>query len=249
MPNQLFGVAKSLANRLFPDRNQPAGLEFTIPFNSNAVTSFTYQLQLQNVKLEWVTGAYIDNSANAQPFNMTIGETGQQITVPARNQASIELLGLRGDKLSFAATSTGNVDVKVIFLNYVPSSANSIWSVLDPATVVGTVTVNGTVTALPVVSAYIDRSLTTGALNTPQSLMGANAARRTFNIHNPYANSAKANGGVLTVAFGAGKTYGQAGGFDVAPGGSFPPPGMAVTNQQIFISATDATCVVSAFEI
>jgi hypothetical protein len=249
MANPFFGVAKALKNRLFPDRNGPAGLQFTFPFRTNAVTLFEYQLQLQPVKLEWITGAFIDNATNAQPFNLLIGETGQQISIPANSQGFVELLGLNSDKVSITGRSTGNVDVNVTFTNYVPLSGTVIWSVLDPSQIIGTITVAGTVTALPTMSDSIDRSATVAAANVAQSLMAANPARKLFNIMNPYANANLANGGILTVSFSASKVYGQVGGYDIAPGGSFNMSGFGMPNEQIFIAATDAGAVVSAMEI
>lgn len=247
--NNLFGVAQALKNRDYPSLNKPSGLSFRFPFQSQAVTDFVYQIQLQPVKLEWITGVFIDNSLNPQPFQLLLADTGQKITVPAYNQASIELLGLYSDKVSVRGITTGNVDVPVIFLNYVPSGANSIWSVLDPGTVIGTITVNGTVTALPTMATSVDRSLTTGALNTPQSLMPANAARKLMHIFNPFSNGAMTNGGVLAVGIGAGVNVGALGAYEIGPGGSMTFDGFGVPTAQIFISASDANCNVSAREI
>jgi hypothetical protein len=58
MANQIFGTAQKVRNREFPKTNNPAGLRFTFPFNTFAITSYEYQLQLQPVGLEWITGCY-----------------------------------------------------------------------------------------------------------------------------------------------------------------------------------------------
>jgi hypothetical protein len=246
---QPAGTAQPLVNRYFPDKNKPRGLRFTFPFLDQAITQFEYQLQLQPAAMEWISGVFIDNSANQQQFQLLIGETGQRVTVPGYSQAVFELFGLLTDKVTIVGVTTGNVNVVATFTNYVPDSANSIWSVLDPGTVIGTITVNGTVTALPTTGAPIDRSATIAAAGTPQSIAAANPNRRMLHIFNPMANAALPNAGVLTVGFGAGENYGDPGGYDITPGGSFTFDGSAIPSSQIFISSTDAGAVVSAMEI
>jgi hypothetical protein len=160
------------------------------------------------------------------------------------------LLGLASDKVSIQGSTTGNIDLVVTFLNYVPDSANSIWNVIDPNTVIGVVTVNGVVTALPTVSAFINRSGTTDAvLNTSTVLMVANASRRFMHVYNPFTNAVKTNGGILAVSFANGIHVGMAGAMEISPGGSLTFDGSAVPSQQIWISASDASCVYSAYEI
>lgn len=250
MANSLFGSAQKVRNREFPKLNNPAGLRFTFPFNAFAVTSYEYQLQLQPLGLEWITGCYIDNSQNAQAFQLIMPDTGQRITVPAYSQGVFELLGLASDKVSIYGTTTGNIDLTVTFLNYVPDSANSIWNVVDPNTVIGVVTVNGVVTALPSVGSFINRSGTTDAvLNTSSVLMNANASRRILHVYNPFANASKTNGGILAVSFANGIHVGAAGAMEISPGGSLTFDGSAVPSQQVWISASDASCVYTAYEI
>lgn len=236
-------------NRTFPATNKPSGLRFLFPFNSDAVTNYNYQLQLQPVKLEFITGCFIDNSLNAQQFQLIMTDTGQKVTVPAYSQGFFELLGLSSDKVSIQGITTGNIDLTVTFLNYVPVSGTLIWSVIDPGTVIGAITVNGAVTAYPSASDSVDRSKSIAAANTPEQLMPANGSRRTANIFNPFANSALTNGGVLTVSFGTAKTYGQSGGYDIGPGGSFSLDGFGIPSEIVYISSTDAGAVVSAYEI
>lgn len=250
MANPFFGVAKALANRLFPDRNKPSGLTFTFPFKTNNVIQFDYQLQLQPVKLEWITGVFIDNGSNPQPFTLIIGETGQTMTIPANSQANLEVLGLIGDKVSITGATTGAVDVPVTFLNYVPTSANTIWSTLNAGQAIGTITVNGSVTALPTATAFNNGSGTTGGVaNTPVQVFAANANRRFLTLYNPYVNAPKANGGIVGVSFGAGLNVGQPGVLEMAPGGSLRFDGLGITSQSVFVSSSDASCVFSAYQI
>lgn len=250
MANTLFGVAAKVRNREFPSLNKPAGLRFAFPFNTRGITDFSYQLQLQPAGLEWITGCFVDNSQNAQQFQLIMSDTGQRITVPGYSQASVELLGLASDKVSIQGITTGNVDINVTFLNYVPDSANSIWSVLDPGTIIGTITVNGSVTALPSVGAFINRSGTTDAVpNTSTIVMPANASRRILHIYNPYENSAKTNGGLIAIAFATGIDVGEPGAMEVAPGGSLTFDGSAIPSGAIYVSSADASCDFTAYEL
>lgn len=247
--NPLFGVAQSLKNRDYPVLNKPSGLRFRFPFATNSLTDFSYQIQLQPAKLEWITGCFIDNSLNAQQFQLILADTGQIITVPGYSQASIELLGLNSDKVSVRGITTGNLDITVIFLNYVPPSANAIWSVIDPGTIIGTITVNGSVTALPTSSAPINGSGTLVAPNASVQVFAVNASRRLLQIYNPFVNAQLTNGGVIAVAFAAGIDVGDPGALEIAPGGSLTFDGFGVPSSAIHLSATDAGAVYSAYQI
>lgn len=224
------------------------GLKYTFPFLAQNVTDYRDAIPTGSGNgIDFIVGAFIDNSANAVQFTLYMEDSGQTILVPAYSQADFELIGLIGaPSVRVRGVTTGNVNVPITFKN-VPGQ-NTIWSVLTPGSIPGNVNVTGAVIALPTNSAPVDRSLTTGVLNTPQILMPANAGRRFMNIMNPYANSAKANGGLLTVGFGAAVVGGSPGGYDIGPGGAFRFDGSFLPTSQIWISASDAACVVSAME-
>ncbi len=250
MANNLFGVAQKVRNREFPSLNKPAGLRFVFPFNTQGITDFGYQLQLLPAGLEWVTGCFIDNSQNMQQFQLVMSDTGQRITVPAQNQAVIELLGLASDKVSIQGVTTGNVDVPVTFLNYVPDSANTIWSVIDPGTVIGSVTVNGSVTALSTVGAFVSGSgLTSASPDTPAQIFAANASRRILHVYNPFVNAALPGSGLIAVAFANGINVGDPGAMEISPGGSLTFDGSAIPSQAIYISSPDVSVPFTAFQL
>lgn len=230
MPNPFFGVAARLANRLFPQKNAPSGLRFSFPFATFATTTIENSIQLQPAGLEWITGAFIDNSQNTQQFQLLIVDTGQRITVPAYSQASVELLGLISDKVTVRGTTNGNIDISVTLTNYVPSSANSVWNTLDPNTIVGSITVNGAVTINPNSSALLDASGNTGAANTPAQIIAAGAGRKYLHIYSMLSNTSK-----IGVSFGTGLNVNVAGVLELVPGGSLVFDGTAVPTQAVFI--------------
>lgn len=229
---KLFGVAQPLINRFFPNRNKPRGLRFEFPFLDNGLTEFTYQLQLQPVSLEWVSGVFIDNSQNTQQFQLMIGETGQRVTVPAYSQACFELFGLDTDKVTLVGVSIGNINITVTLLNFVPDSANSIWAVIDPGSVVGAITVNGVVTALPSVGVLGDASGTIAVGGTPQLVFNQNLTRRILHIYNLNSNNE-----ILGVSLGGPVNLGSPGLLEVFPGGMLMYDGSFIPNQSVYVVA------------
>lgn len=235
MAMKLFGQAMQVANRFFPTRNKPSALKFTFPFLDQTVTEFDYRIQLQPAGLEWITGVYCDNSSNSQQFQFIIQQTGQRITVPAYSQAAFEVLGLTTDMVDIRGVSTGAINVDVYLLNYVPDSANSIWSVIDPGSVIGAVTVNGTVTTLPVCAAIGDSSTTITLGGTPQLVFAQNLTRRVLQIYNLYSS-----GEILGVSFGGALALDTPGILEVAPGGVLIYDAGFIPNQSVYVVGATA---------
>lgn len=188
-------------------------------------------MQLQDSGLEWISGVFIDNSENLQQFQLRILETGQRYTIPAQSQASLSLLGIRGaDKVSLYGTTIGNVDVPITLQNF--EGTGLIWSVVDPGQIVGAITVNGAVTALPSVGTFVDGSGTIAAGNTSQLLFAANPARKGLYIYNLTSSNE-----ILGVSLGGALALDTPGIYEIYPGGSLNFDGLSVPGQAIFVNA------------
>lgn len=214
-----------------------------IPLDVNQV--FQISIQLTQSGLTFINGIFIDNSDNTTGFTLFNPVTRQKIFVPANSQASLALVTQSGtDNIEFIASSTGGVVVPVIFRNTEPIS-DVIYSTIAAGTIVGAITVQGQVTALPYISGGVDaavQSITAGGV--AQSLFAANAARKGLMIANP-ASGAQQNLGVaapesLLIRFGANPSIGGNGTIEIAPGGYFyTPPGMSDTRAVNIMAATD----------
>ncbi len=236
MPSPI-GRAQPLRNKTWPKLNGPRGLNFNIPLNETA--RYEYKVQLNAQGIEWCTGVFVDNSENPQAFFLTMLETGQKYNVPAYSQMSMSLLGIQGDAFSLLAESTGGVEVPVIFMNI--EGADVIWSVIDPGSIQGVVTVNGTVIMQPMLGAFTEAAteeITAGG--TSQALFGANAARRKLIVYNPYTAALQ---GIATpesifIRFGGvASSTDIRGCLEIAPGGVYDSGNGPVSNQAVNIVA------------
>lgn len=88
-------------------------------FNTLAVTSISdelFQEQSQG-EIEFIQSVFIDNSANAQQFKLqTTTGLNQTIVAKANSQGYYPLLVPNG-KLAYQASTTGNVNIQIIFMN------------------------------------------------------------------------------------------------------------------------------------
>lgn len=249
MAYKLFGKATPITSRLFPKATSPRGLTTTFPLADT--TTYTMSLQLSEIGLEQINGVFVDNSNNGSGFTLYNPVTYQLIYIPANSQGRIALITPNGsDNLAFTGTSTGGVDIPVIFTNVEPMS-DSIWSTVAAGSIIGAVTVQGQVTALAYNSAGLDAaalSITTGG--TAQVLFGANAARKGLLISNPASGPSQGLGAVapesIFIRFGANASgLGVGGNIEIVPGGYFNPLA-AADNRSISIWAATTGHVFTA---
>lgn len=88
-----------------------------LPFNANAVTSISDDLfpEQSLSELEYIQAVYIDNADNAQKLTLQVNG-GSRIVAKANSQGFYPLVTPNG-KFSYSASTTGNVDINIIFLN------------------------------------------------------------------------------------------------------------------------------------
>jgi len=233
MTAPILGRSQPLRNKMWPKLNGPRGLNVTLPLATNSY--FTYKINMQQAGIEWITGVFIDNSANLASVQIGIEETGQRYTIPSQSQASFTLLGLGGDAVTIGGYSTGGVDVPIILTNV--EGTDVVWSVIDPgATVV--------VTPQPLVGTFVEaatQAITLGG--TAQSLFGANASRRRLIVYN-FATAA--GQGIVTpesifIRFTGTAGVNTSGSLEITPGGVFDSQTGPVSGQAVsIIAATTA---------
>jgi len=97
----------------------PATGSKAIPYNLDFTVDTEIDIDLseltQNGFVEFVSGAWIDNSASATSFTITCDKTNQRIIIAAGKQAYIPLIISNPPK--FVAQSAGGVVVPLIFYN------------------------------------------------------------------------------------------------------------------------------------
>lgn len=223
----LFGKAIPLWLRLFPKDAMPRGLKMIFPLDT--VTTYTWRFQLTEVGLDRVQGIFVDNSNNASGVTILNPDTGDLKFIPANSQAMLTLIAANsGDAVTFVVSSTGGVQIPTIFMNVAPAS-DIIWSTIAAGSIIGAVTVQGQVTALPYNSAGINAAnQTILAAATSQALFAANPARKGIMIVNPATGVSQGLGAVapesLFINYGAAASgLGVAGNIEIAPGGYFNP--------------------------
>jgi hypothetical protein len=165
-------ILKSIGSRGFT-----IGFDFT---GGNSTQS--YALNMDDYNMQACQTLFIDNSANGSAMAFSLVGANQKITCPPYCQGFFPVLA-SGASMQFSVASAGAVVVPVIFIN--KQVTPTLWSVQAPGTVVGTISVSGTVIIQPLGATYTNRSgaITTGA--TSQVLAAANGARKRLFIQNP----------------------------------------------------------------
>lgn len=238
----IISRAIPLWTRMFPKQTGPRGYRFI--FDLTGQTSTKATLQLTDVGLDMVNGVFIDNSANNAAFTLFNIVTGQLIYVPANSQAMMSLLTPQStDNIEFTGSSTGGVQVPVIFRNTEPLS-DIIYAVTPAGVITGAVTVQGSLTQYQYNSVGVPaaaQTITTGG--TPQSLFASNVNRKGILIANPASGPSQGLGAVapesLFINFGGSPVMTGGGGtIEIVPGGYFSPSGAIDSRAIQIIAAT-----------
>jgi hypothetical protein len=94
-------------------------LPFKLAFNAQAVQTISDDMFLEQAlaELEYIQSVFIDNADNGQKLTLQfVGSVSQRIVAKANTQGFYPVF-LPNGKLIYTATTTGNVDVNVIFSN------------------------------------------------------------------------------------------------------------------------------------
>jgi hypothetical protein len=201
--------------------------------------TYSLQFQLTTTGLEMVNGVFIDNSVNSQGFTLLNPTTGQLVFIPAFSQGRLALLTSQSsDNVQFVGSSSGGVDVPVMFTNTEPVS-DLIWAVIPPGSTAGTVVVAGQVTTLPLAASVTPRNATIAVGGTSQILMPANLARRRLIIQNPYTPTGEGIASAEPIYFRYGAVAGIDDGtsFEIYPGAAYDSSNGPVYNGAIQVNA------------
>lgn len=248
-----YGRALPLGNRQFPTLNKPRGLNFTFSLSGGQTTD-SINVQLQTAGLEWITGIFVDNSANGSGVQITAYPTLMKFFVPAYSQALMPIIGMsNSDNVTFTAESNGGFDVPVIFTNW--EGPGLVWSTVANGQIIGAVTVQGQVTTLPYNAGGSDAAnLAIIAGGVSQQLFAINPTRKRLMISNPASGTSQGLGPVapesLFIRFGAAASgAGVGGNFEIVPGGYFDTGFGATDTRVVNIVAATTGHVFAATQI
>ena len=157
---------------------------------------------IDNQTLDYISGAWVDNSANALPFTLTVAGSQQQVIFPAGAQGYLPLLAPNNPKFTGSCPSSPGLIIPIIFYN-VPLLPYLINTAGLPVS--DSVSITGTVDVARVGKAYTNRSIA-NLSGSSQTLMAANAAREILIIQNVAANNIGVNLAGGTAAIGTAGT-------------------------------------------
>lgn len=235
-PNAISG--KAISRGRVPA--QARSLQVPLLFSASASIQATLPIfqHPKNVQqIDFVQSIYIDNYNNGANVDITFSN-GYHLSCPAYAEAIFPIFAA-SEVLNFIATSTGGVDINVLFLNTL--ELQTIWTTKIP--IAGTVNVSGSdVFTQPFTGSFTDVSSALAAGGTAQQLVAANGARQIIAVRNPATPTSQNIGGGLEpvyLKFGAGNpSPGDLGTWELLPGEALPQFLMTSTQAIQWVAAT-----------
>lgn len=176
--------------------------------------------------MDFISGAWVDNSANALALTLRVSGSQQQVIYPPYTQGYLPLLAPDRPIFDVSCASSPALIIPIIFYN-IPLLPYLINTQGQPVTVSGTVTVNQSA------HAFTDRSLTLDGTN--QTICAAGQANSYFILQNPTGNANVS----INIAGGNSLTHGI-----VIPGGGSYELTRGVTGA-ITVSGTNTQSVIA----
>lgn len=180
--------AQPIRNTLAPGSKGPQAVKYTFSTSISSPQNLSVQPDVAwNIKN--LQSIFIDNSENADAATLVINSSGEVLTVPAYAQGTFPLFYI-GELLQITCTTSGGVDVPVMFLNI--SLPLAIWFAQNPP-ISGAVTVQGTVSigTPPPVSNYGNSQTPVANASANQSDAQAQAALPAVANKTNYITSAQ----------------------------------------------------------
>jgi hypothetical protein len=176
-------MANSNALPLSIGKTPPEGPKaWSTVLDFTTVAQISMNLDLASIGLSFVQSVFVDNSNSNAPLTIVIPGVNQKIVVQAYAQAVFPVLQI-GPTFQFAASSSGATPINLSFCNEMMDLMQ--WSTSNPNSIVGAVTVQGTITSVAAPSGMTDRSsvIVTGGLAVQP--MASNGGRKRVIISNP----------------------------------------------------------------
>lgn len=168
---------QSVYNMVLPQA--PVIIPQSADMRTASEVDFDFSQPLDNGFIDFISGAWVDNSANTLALTLQVAGSQQQVIFPAGCQGYLPLLAPNNPKFIASCASVPGVIIPIIFYN-VPLLPYLINTAGQPVTISGTVTVNQAAHAIT------DRSLTLAAGD--QILCAAGQANSYLIIQNPTGN-------------------------------------------------------------
>lgn len=121
-----LGAAFGIANVVVP-AGGPKCVPTNVDFSNTAMVLLDGQQIVQQGKIEYLQGVFIDNSANANKLTLTMSTTGQTIIAPAKSQGYYSIMVPDPPQITAATTQTNGLVIPLFFYN-VPIQPG-VWSV------------------------------------------------------------------------------------------------------------------------
>lgn len=193
--NQNLG-SQQVFNMVLP--NAPLIIPQSADMRTASEVEFDLSPLIDKQTLDFISGAWVDNSENAQALTLSVAGSQQRVVFPAYSQGYLPLLAPNSPKFVATCATAPGVIIPIIFYN-VPLLPYLINTQGLPVTFSGTLTTKRTGLA------YSDRSIA-NLSGSSQTLMAANANREVLIIQNIAANSMGVNLSGGTAAIGTAGT-------------------------------------------
>lgn len=218
-----IGVAPSAPIQGVFNMTLPPGGPKVIPLYVDMTTATSVEMDLspfvQNGNIDFVSGAWIDNSASAEDLTVRVDGTKQAPIIPAGSQAYMPLLAPNMPKFTFSAAVAPGVILPVIFYNvpllpFMWDTASAGGIAIDWTGYPGLT--NTQLRASAIQAYWPGVALTNRSIanlsGASETLMAANAGRSTLFIQNIAANNMGIN------LFNGTAAIGTAGTLTLVPG-------------------------------
>lgn len=96
----------------------PTAYPFTLDFRSVGNAEISLQNEITLGHIDFISGVYVDNSANDNPLDIVVASTNQKVTIPPKSQAYMPLCITDTATLSFKTVVDNQLLVPIQVVNF-----------------------------------------------------------------------------------------------------------------------------------